>query len=102
MTARDSLASFDHGLIIVDYGHSLAMIDHERPCPYDNGRPWSDHGFYFTNMVDHGQTMVSWWSDHGQSWSVTMIDHGQMMFDHDLTRDRPRSDNIVVTIQNKT
>ena len=36
-------------------------------------------------MVDHGLTMVSWWSDHGQSWSVTMVNHGQMMVDHGLT-----------------
>ena len=52
---------------------------------HDHGRPWSDHGFHFTDMVDHDLTMVSWWSDHGQSWSVAMVDHGQMMADHGLT-----------------
>ena len=31
------------------------------------------------------ESMVSWWSDHGQSWSVTMINHGQMMVNHGLT-----------------
>ena len=63
----------------------LTTIDHHMTMTIDHGRPWSWPSFHFTNMVDHGQTMVNWWSFHGRPWSMTMIDHGQTMVDHGLT-----------------
>ena len=51
----------------------LTTIDHHMTMTNDHGRPWSWPSFHFTNMVDHGQTMVNWWSFHGRPWSMTMI-----------------------------
>ena len=36
-------------------------------------------------MVDHGQTMVRPWTNHGLPWSPTMKNHDQNMVDHGQT-----------------
>ena len=64
----------DHGQYI-GFDYHWPSYDHD----YWPGRPWSWQSFHFTNMVDHGQTMVNWWSFHGRPWSMTMIDHGLTM-----------------------
>ena len=77
----------DHGqpwLTMVNIS-DLTTIDHYMTMTIDHGRPWSWPSFHLTNMVDHDQTMVNWWSFHGRPWSMTMIDHGQTMVDHGLT-----------------
>ena len=55
----------DHGkpwLTMVNIS-DLTIIDHHMTMTIDHGRP----SFHSTNMVDHGQTMVRPWSDHGQA-----------------------------------
>ena len=74
----------DHHLTMVNIS-DLTTIDHHMTMTIDHGRPWSWPSFHFTNMVDHGQTMVNWWSFHGRPWLMTMIDHGQTMVEHGLT-----------------
>ena len=51
---------------------------------FDHGRPWSAL-CHLTFMVDHGQTMVTPWTNHGLPWLPSMNNHVQNMVDHGLT-----------------
>ena len=51
---------------------------------FDHGWPWSAL-CHLTFMVDHGQTMVTPWTNHGLPWLPSMNNHVQNMVDHGLT-----------------
>ena len=51
---------------------------------FDHGWPWSAL-CHLTFMVDHGQTMVGPWTNHGLPWLPSMNNHVQNMVDHGQT-----------------
>ena len=74
-------------LIMVDHGlwTWLTMVDIlPFQSQFDHGWPWSAL-CHLTFMVDHGQTMVRPWTNHGLPWLPTMKNHVQNMVDHGQT-----------------